>query len=322
MENKKAQESQVLIASVFKRIVANIIDIIVAAIGSVVLLFPLSGQMYRFGANDWVPFFLFGGLYFVLFESVFWKQQTIGRTLMKIRLETLDGQPLKPWISFLRYFLLCLPNYNGQVSNLIARTVGITDTRIGGTVYLIIVGILFAGNTLFLLFHKHKRGLHDVICNTVMVKSKSDSVKSSPKFTTASAIAGVAMFAVLALVFGSLLGTADKDPDFSDVSDLNKRIKTLSPVKIISASYNKFSMGNDQKWFSIQAHVYIPQDKDSDEYKKELSEKLFPAIKLANQNEKVTRIEIIYHAKKFIGAFPVETKSIDTKEISDIQSVK
>ena len=66
--------------------------------------------------------------------------------------------------------------------------------------------------------------------------------------------------------------------------------------------------------------MFIPYSKNNDEYKKELSSKLFPIIKTQNRNEKVTRIEIIYHAKKFIGAFPISTKSNDIKEISDIET--
>lgn len=306
------------IASVLKRIMANIIDLILSAIASVVLLFPVSSLMIYLGSNDWIPYFVFTGIYFMVFESFLWKWQTPGRRLMNIKIETIKGEPLKPWISFLRYIFLCLPNYNGQISNLIARSIGITDTKIGGTVYLIIVGLLFSGNTLFLLFHKHKRGLHDILFNTILLKKESAAVGKSPAFTPASIIAGIAMFIGLSFLFGSMLGRVGKNPDFADVTELNERIKVHSPVKNINIWYRNFEMNGEEKWFAIQANVYIPYSKNTDEFKKELSSKLFPLIKEQNKNEKVTRIEIIYHAKKFWGAFPVSSKSNDIKEIEDI----
>jgi len=303
----------------FKKSVAFLIDQIIIAIIGIVVFFPFSkfiGSLYQHG---WFPAYLVGAIYFMILESSIFKGQSLGKVVFSFKVNFINGKGISPIVSFGRYFLITLPFMNIPISNSLASTVGITNTVVGGTVYLLIIGVLLSGNTLFMLFHPQKRGLHDIIFKTVVVPLSYKPNTLISNITTKPMISGIIGLAILGLIFGNLFLKVGSNPDFSDIHELSSKIQKESLIQNLSASYRTFSMNGKQTMFSIEVHVPITYDNfDDKDYTEELSNKLYPLVKKLNTNPKVDTITMVFHAQKYIGAFPVSKTSSNPKKLTEI----
>jgi len=307
----------------FKKSVAFLIDQIVIAIVGIIIFFPFSdfiGAMYQHG---WLPGYLLGAVYFAVLESAIFKSQSVGKMIFSLKVITVRGGFISPIVSFGRYFLITLPFLNSAVSNSIASTIGITNTCIGGTLFLAAVGVLLSGNTLFMLFHPQKRGLHDIIFKTVVVPVRYEPILPINHFTIKPVISGIIGLAILGFVFGNLFIKVGKDFDLANISDLSDRIQKETSMENISASYRTFYFNGKQTTFSIEVQVPIPYDKFEDkEFTDSISSRLYPLVKRLNTNSKVDTITMVFHAQKYYGAFPIYKTSRNPKKIVEIDLPK
>lgn len=106
-------------------------------------------------------------LYFIVYQY-YNKGQTIGKKLMKIRIEGVDSDQLSINVMLVRAFII-----NSILVNLIVLTMSILGSRDVYTVsvsifQLIQYAVLFV-TALMVLSRKDKRGLHDIICHTKVV---------------------------------------------------------------------------------------------------------------------------------------------------------
>lgn len=170
-----------------------------------------------------------------------------------------------------------------------------------------------------MLFHHQKRGLHDILFKTVVVPVNYKRTTSIDNFTMKSVISGVIGLVILGVVFGNLLLKVGRSPDFSDIRDLSNRIQTESSIPNISASYSTFAIDGKQTRFSIEVHVPIPYDRFDDKiFTESISNKLYPLVKKLNTNASVYTVTIVFHAQKYIGAFPIRKTSRSPKKLTEI----
>ena len=106
-------------------------------------------------------------LYFIVYQY-YNKGQTIGKKIMKIRIEGVDSDQLSINVMLVRAFII-----NSILVNLIVLTMSILGRRDVYTVsvsifQLIQYAVLFV-TALMVLSRKDKRGLHDIICHTKVV---------------------------------------------------------------------------------------------------------------------------------------------------------
>lgn len=303
----------------FKKTVAFLIDQIIITIISIAIFFPFSSVIGSLNQHGWIVGYLLGAVYFIILESFVLKGQSIGKKLFACKVKTIEGEDISAIVSFGRYLLITFPFMNGAFSNSLATTVGITNTLVGGTVFLIIVGLLLAGNTIFMLFHPQKRGLHDIVFKTVVVPSDYKPNTLIHNFTTKPIISGIIGLVFLSVVFSNLFFKVGRNSDFSDINELTNKIRQESLIQNISASYRTFSMNGKQTMFAIEVHVPIPYDKFNDkDYTEELSNKLYPLAKKANTNPNVNTISMVFHTQKYIGAFPIKKTSRNPKKLTEI----
>ena len=303
----------------FKKTLAFTIDELIIAIICIIALFPFSNAIGSLHQHAWLPGYIVGAFYFAILESTFLRSQSIGKMIFSTKVSSTENKPISPLASLGRYFLITIPFYNIVISNSIASTVGITNTVIGGTTYLIIVGILFSGNTFFMLFHPQKRGLHDILLKSVVVSNNQIESPALNTFTLKPLLSGIIGVAVLSLLFGSVLHQVDTDPDLSDLKELSDKIKKESSISNIGASYRTFSMSGKTTMFAIEVNVPVPYDKfDDKQFTDELSSRLYPLVKKINTNPKVDTITIIFQAQKYIGAFPINKAIKLPRKLSDI----
>ena len=170
-----------------------------------------------------------------------------------------------------------------------------------------------------MLFHPQKRGLHDILSKSLVVRANYEHGEQIKTFSLKPLISSFVGLALLVAFFENLYFKVGKNPDFSDISDLSDRIQKASAMTNLSASYRTFSMNGELTSFAIQVHVPVSYDKfDDAEYIESISTKLYPLVKTINTNPKVDTITLIFHAQKYIGILPVSKTSSNPKKISNI----
>lgn len=109
-------------------------------------------------------------LYFIVFQF-YNKGQTIGKKLMKIKIESNDGKDLTMNQLAVRSLII-----NSIFANLILLAVIILGSKdvyfVSSTTVSMIQYIIIFTTAIMILFRKDKRGLHDVITNTKVINEK------------------------------------------------------------------------------------------------------------------------------------------------------
>lgn len=109
-------------------------------------------------------------LYFIVFQF-YNKGQTIGKKLMKIKIESNDGKDLTMNQLAVRSLII-----NSILANLILLVVIILGSKdvyfVSSTTVSMIQYIIIFTTAIMILFRKDKRGLHDVITNTKVINEK------------------------------------------------------------------------------------------------------------------------------------------------------
>lgn len=310
----------------FKRTVAFLIDEIIIAGLSIVIFFPFSGFIDSLYQNAWLPAFLLGGVYFAVIESSVWKSQSIGKMIFSMKVNTVEGEPISPLVSFGRYVLIIFPFFNQDIGATLTSITGNVNIQIVSIIYLILVGVIFSGNTFFMLFHPQKRGLHDIIFSTAVFPTKYVVHGEVKNLTLRPVLGGVGFLILLGLLLGGLLTNAIRNPDFADIEQLGQRIQSEANNKSISASYSykTFSTLNvnsppNKAAFAIEVNIPVPYSEiDNKAFIEHISKTIYPAVKRANTNPKVDTITLRFYARKFIGAFPISKTYNVPKKVSEI----
>jgi uncharacterized RDD family membrane protein YckC len=303
----------------FKKSAAFIIDQIIIVLVGTIVFFPFSKFIYSSYQHGWLPSFLLGGIYFAILESSVFKGQSLGKMIFSLKVISIEGKGISPLVSFGRYFLIILPFSNSAISYSLASTIGITNTFIGGIIFLVFVGILLSGNTLFMLFHPQKRGLHDIIYRTVVVPVSYEPTSPINNFTIKPVISGIIGLAILGFMFGNLFFKVGKNPDFSDITVLSDKIQKESSVRNISVSYRTLTFRGKQTMFSIDVHVPIPYDRFKDrDFINDISNELYPLVKRLNTNPKIDTITMVFYARKYFGLIAINKTIRNPRKLSEI----
>ena len=317
-----SEEMELKYPGCFKKSVAFIIDEVIIVILGMVILSPFSkftDSLFQYG---WLPGYLLGGVYFSILESSLLKSQSVGKMIFSYKVSTADGKNISPFISLGRYFFVTLPLFHQGFSNMIASTVGITNTVAGGIIFLLIIGVLFAGNTLFMFFHPQKRGLHDIIFKTAVVPVDYKSSFTISNFTLKPVMGGIVGLIILGLAFSHLfykIRQVGRNPDFSDIKGVSEKIQEESGIPNLFTSYKVFSSNGRQTMFSLEIQIPVPYGEfDNRTFRTKISDKLFPLAKKINKNPKVDTITIVFFSRKYIGLFSTCKTHTESKKLAEI----
>lgn len=303
-------------APLLRRFLSSILDGIICSMLSIVLFYPLSNMMYLLGDYSWIPSYIFIGIYFVVFETKLSRFQTVGRRILGIELRSIESEKISIPRSIGRYAIFIIPFANGQISNLIANTIGFTNSKLGGVVYLTFVGILFTGLTAFMWFRKDKRGIHDVIFGTMLVKRNSEIDNPNKIFVLPSMVGSIVMFGILVWIFGGLLPSISNNDSFKELNDVATRIRAKSPVEITNIQYVSFKKLNDnQEKITLYATVSVPSTYNDKATREQLEKTIFDIMKSENRNDLVKNMKITSVVKEFYGLYPVTKKYTNVQDI-------
>lgn len=163
------EKPMTLVAGFWIRLVSDALDAILLGIFGFCLSLPFRSALYRLGENGvWIGLcvtFLYAGI----LQSGIGQGQSLAKRLFKIQVLTMSGGYLPLWMSFLRYSVIALLFYYGWIWLAMISALRFLNNPVAQTIFGVVMVALFAGTVLMVPFHPLKRGLHDLICGSVVV---------------------------------------------------------------------------------------------------------------------------------------------------------
>jgi|GEM_PF-2887266 len=300
-ENLKTKEKNIF-ASKTQRVVAYIVDGIITGVISFLLYSLISLILDVPSENSWICGYLIVLLYFVICEGIILNGQTLGKKFVNIKIINIKDTKINVFSSSGRFILLTLPYYNGYISDLIAKTVGITNTSIGGLSYIVIIILLFIGNFIFIFFHPQNRGLHDIIFHSAVIETnKSISFDKIINFPKSASIISLLLFLIISGVYGYSSLTVSNGFNLKHLEDLQNKIIVHSNFKNIRIHHKKLDIKENKTMSILDIEMFIPYSKINDKnYKQNISNQISPIIKKYN-NIKTDEINLIFRTEVWFG---------------------
>jgi uncharacterized RDD family membrane protein YckC len=169
MLNEQREISTKMVAGFWIRVIADFFDFaIISIFGLLLSVFAENWLMTLGGKGAWIGL-LICSVYFVPMQSRFGDGQSFGKRLMNIQILDLQGQPLSLWSSFLRYLVVSFVAYFSVLSGIIDLKPDSTLNSIVPPILLTIWLLAFFGCYILMPLHPLKRGLHDLIANSIVV---------------------------------------------------------------------------------------------------------------------------------------------------------
>lgn len=188
------------VGSLWRRIVAALIDSILVGIAGIVIALPFFDFFSRLGAWGRLMGFCLAVPYFVVLNSRVGKGQTLGKRAMHLQVVTASGEPISVSKSFVRYLVLSAPFFLNGLTLPITRTPKIVF-------YLLSIVVFGLGAiTIYLvLFNRRTRqGVHDLAAGSYVADAeKSGALAVHPIWRGHWVVLGVLV--VVAIIGGKIL---------------------------------------------------------------------------------------------------------------------
>lgn len=198
-----------IFAGVTKRFLAFFVDVLILNIifGVIFLILKFYGYAE---SNYWISFALIFILYFTLGDSIVFNGQTTGKKLLNIQLINLSGKPPEVQYTLGRSVYIAALYFNYHLIILMKDflTPHIYDLCV--VVFItFIISLLSFSTTVFMAFHPHYQGFHDVLFKSIVVikdRFEVDHLESNYNITrlTASYFLTV-VFTVASLILAIII---------------------------------------------------------------------------------------------------------------------
>jgi uncharacterized RDD family membrane protein YckC len=158
------------IAGFWIRVGADFLDALFLFVVGWVLSFPFHSTFARLGERGVFIGLAISMAYTGVLQSRFGGGRTLGKRLIGLRVVRLDGTLLSLDRSLVRYALMGLLVYQGAVAYAVAAVLPFLPLAWVQTTFAGIAGALFVGCVLVVPFHPLKRGLHDILAGTIVIR--------------------------------------------------------------------------------------------------------------------------------------------------------
>ena len=250
-----------IVVGFWLRLVSDSLDAIILGLLGLALAIPLKEQFMKLGPHGiWIGLcivFLYTGI----LQSAIGQGQSLGKRLLKIQVLRTTGEFLSLPLSFLRYSVLALIFYNSWIYTALPFLNGYPTFLIlySGFILALMVGCVF-----LVAFHPAKRGIHDLIAGTVVVrkgmfdKEKINKlINNKERVKTAYRIA-TGVLLILMVGFGVL--TYWNSDSMARMSMIRDQIVSQTGFQDIGVSYHwKSSAGKETTSILISAFVVLDE---------------------------------------------------------------
>jgi uncharacterized RDD family membrane protein YckC len=188
------------IGSLWRRIVAFVVDGIIVGIAGGVVAIPFFETFSHLGAWGRVLGFCMALPYFAILDSAIGNGQTLGKRWMHLQVVDALGNTIPFGKSLVRYTLFAVPYYLNGISLPVTRTPWIVSALI--SVVIFVVG---GANFYLVFFNRHTRqGIHDLAVGSYVAEAdKIGPLKTQPIWKMHWVILG-SLIVILSLATGIL----------------------------------------------------------------------------------------------------------------------
>lgn len=260
------KKNESILVGFWLRLVADILDAIILGIFGFLLTLPFNNLFYQIGENGlWIGFII-AFLYTGILQSYIGKGQSLAKKILKIQVLTTDGNYLSLHKSFLRYTIIALIFYNSWIWLALTSLFPFLNNILLGSIYTYLILILILSVIIMIAFHPQKRGLHDIIAGSIVVKfglydeKKINELHSISKQNMAYLLVGISS---LLLIIGSILLINNNEDSYvliDELSTLQKKIGEDTKLTNIQVLQNTFTDKYDKKTESIFIGGFISID--------------------------------------------------------------
>ena len=229
-------EKKLVLAGFWRRLFADFLDVVVLGAAGFVLSVPLDSLFWRLGGfGAWIGLvvtFAYSGL----LQASLGQGQTIGKRILGIQVLRLDGSYLSVPQSLLRYAILAVVSYSSCIITAIGTispAAAASDTlRVAMTMLAI---ASFLGCSVMVLLHPQKRGLHDLLCGSIVVhKGTYDQQKlmqlADPRREVRALLAVVAPVMLCLAVGVYALHDSEPQERQSELETVQKELRQIAGV--------------------------------------------------------------------------------------------
>ena len=250
-----------LVVGFWIRVVADVIDLAILWTFAMVLSLGLENWFVKLGEHGVWLGLLVSIAYFVPSQSSFGNGQSLGKRILGIQVLNMNGEPLSLVKSFLRYLIIAFVGYIGVFSGVVNLIVGselstMADSIVGAMWFVAVVGCY-----LFLPLHPLKRGLHDLVANSIVVycdrfnATALASLDNPAKTKKALAIVG-AVSAVIILVGLWSFTAVKRNPAIATLLDIRNKLESTGKFNLTNVTDNTFS-NNSNTTRSIIVQTFV-----------------------------------------------------------------
>jgi uncharacterized RDD family membrane protein YckC len=194
------------VAGFWIRVAADALDAVVLFVVGWMLSLPLRAVFEHLGERAVFVGLAISMAYTGILQSRFGDGRTLGKRLLGLRVVRLDGTLMSLDRSLVRYALMGLLVYQGAVAYALVGLLPFLGLASVQTVVGGIASVLFLGCVVVVPFHPLKRGLHDLLAGTIVIRGGMPD----PVFIAARTdgrrdrgiVIGAAALAVIAMVAG------------------------------------------------------------------------------------------------------------------------
>ena len=158
------------VAGFWIRLAADALDAVVLFVVGWMLSLPLRALFERLGERAVFVGLAISMAYTGILQSRFGDGRTLGKRLLGLRVVRLDGSLMSLDRSLVRYALMGLLVYQGAVAYALVGLLPFLDFASVQTVVGGVATVLFLGCVLVVPFHPLKRGLHDLLAGTIVIR--------------------------------------------------------------------------------------------------------------------------------------------------------
>ena len=239
------QPEKKIIVGFWYRLLSDIIDAIILGVFGFLLVLPLKSFFYSLGESGLFIGLAITFLYTGILQSYIGKGQSIAKMLLKIQVVSIDGSFLSLSKSFFRYSIIALIFYNSWIWLSITSIFPFLNNVIFQSIFTLIIVFLFFGVTFLLAFHPLKRGIHDILAGSMVIRKNSYNIEQiealniKAKVKRAFIIWGIACISLITISITLFIKYDDTSkPLLFELTRIQQSVGEQTNFKNISATHN------------------------------------------------------------------------------------
>jgi len=295
----KETKEKPIVVGFWKRLISDILDAITLGLFGGLLAIPFKEFFYKLGENGLWLGLCITFLYTGILQSSIGKGQSLAKKALKIQVLKKDGSYLNLFESFLRYTVIAFIFYNQWVATALISVFPFLNNPAFFTFYSSLIIVLFFGTVLLVALHPLKRGLHDLIVNSIVVRKDQYSADKIAELNNPSKVkvAFVVWIVVSILVVGGLNYVVKNQNIASpalleELVSLSKNIDKNTEFDSVGVVHNWFTGSDGVKTNGLIVRAFMLKEKF--DQKDVVSAEVKKAVELARKYSNIEQCDYIH----------------------------